>query len=57
MVSEEGRTIRVSTANDLYTFFHCMPAGFTMTALQTAEALVCAHDYRAFRTVQAAQPL
>ena len=29
----------------------------TLTALQTAGAFICAHDYRAVRTVQAAQPL
>ena len=29
----------------------------TLTALQTAGAFVCAHDYRAVRTVQAAQPM
>ena len=38
-------------------FFTACPRVVTLTALQTAGAFVCAHDYRAIRTVQAAQPL
>ena len=37
--------------------FTACPRVVTLTALQTAGAFVCAHDYRAVRTVQAAQPL
>ena len=38
-------------------FFTACPRVVTLTALPTAGAFVCAHDYRAVRTVQAAQPL
>ena len=38
-------------------FSTACPRVVTLTALQTAGAFVCAHDYRAVRTVQAAQPL
>ena len=38
-------------------FFTACPRVVTLTALQTAGAFVCAHDYRVVRTVQAAQPL
>ena len=38
-------------------FFTACPRVVTLTALQTAGAFVCAHDYRAVRTVQAAQLL
>ena len=33
------------------------PRVVTLTALQTAGAFVCAHDYRAVRAAQTAQPL
>ena len=38
-------------------FFTACPWVVTLTALQKAGAFVCAHDYHAVRTVQAAQPL
>ena len=38
-------------------FFTACPPVVTLTALQTAGTFVCAHDYGAVRTVQAAQPL
>ena len=37
--------------------FTACPRVVTLTALQTAGAFVCAHDYRAVRTVQTAQLL
>ena len=37
--------------------FTACPRVVTLPALQTAGAFVCAHDYRAVRTVQATQPL
>ena len=38
-------------------FFTAPPRVVTLTALQIAGAFVCAHDYRAVRTVQVAKPL
>ena len=35
-------------------FFTACPRAVTLTALQTAGVFVCAHDYRAVSTVQAA---
>ena len=35
-------------------FFTACPRVVTLTALQTADAFVCAHNYRVVRTVQAA---
>ena len=61
----EGREFPIPTStpyrrvgvDTLCSFLTAYPRVVTLTALQTAGAFVCAHEYRAIRTVQAAQPL
>ena len=56
MTREDGAIIDICMVvfGSIALFFTACPRVVTLTALQTAGVFVCAHDYRAVRTVQAA---